>query len=209
MFGHPNEANATIDAMTVWFTADLHLGHHNIIEYSGRPFANADSMNRALVEGWNENVDAADDVWVLGDFALGKIADTLPMVAELNGRKILLTGNHDRCWARHRGATSWTERYIEAGFDEVHQGSVRLRIGARSVTACHFPYLGDSHDNDRFNEHRPPDNGEWLLHGHVHDRWRQRGRMINVGVDAWGYRPVSEGVLNDLVSEGPADRHAA
>ena len=180
MCGRPDEADANIEVMTVWFTADLHLGHANIIDYSNRPFADADSMNRALVEGWNETVDAGDDVWVLGDFALGKIADTLPMVAELRGRKILLAGNHDRCRAGHRGATTWTERYIDAGFAEVHQGTVQLRIGARSVSACHFPYRGDSHDNDRFSEHRPADNGDWLLHGHVHDRWRQRGRMINV-----------------------------
>jgi len=206
---HPNAADASIGGMTVWFTADLHLGHANIIDYSDRPFADADCMNRALVEGWNETVDAGDDVWVLGDFALGKIADTLPMVAELRGRKILLAGNHDRCWAGHRGPATWTERYIAAGFAEVHQGTVRLRIGERSVGACHFPYQGDSHDNDRFSEYRPADNGNWLLHGHVHDLWRQRGRMINVGVDAWGYRPVSEAVLSDLVSQGPADRHAA
>jgi calcineurin-like phosphoesterase family protein len=205
---HQNEADASIEVMTMWFTADLHLGHDNIIDYSHRPFADADSMNRALVERWNETVDAGDDVWVLGDFALGKIADTLQMVADLSGRKILLAGNHDRCWAHHRGATTWAERYIEAGFAEIHHSTVRLRIGKTSVTASHFPYRGDSHDRDRFNEHRPADKGEWLLHGHVHDRWRQRGRMINVGVDAWGYRPVSEAVLSDLVSAGP-DRHAA
>jgi calcineurin-like phosphoesterase family protein len=193
--------------MARWFTADLHLGHANIIDYSHRPFTDVYSINRALVERWNETVDVGDDIWVLGDFALGKIADTLPMVAELSGRKILVTGNHDRCWARHRGATTWTERFIEAGFDEVHQGVVQLRIGTRSVIAGHFPYRGDSHDNDRFGDQRPADNGDWLLHGHVHDQWRQRGRMINVGVDAWGYRPVSEAVLSGLLSAGPADRH--
>jgi calcineurin-like phosphoesterase family protein len=33
--------------MSRWFTADLHLGHSNIIEYSGRPFDSVDAMNRA------------------------------------------------------------------------------------------------------------------------------------------------------------------
>jgi calcineurin-like phosphoesterase family protein len=194
--------------MTVWFTADLHLGHTNIIDYSHRPFRDADSMNRALIEGWNETVDPGDEVWVLGDFAMGKIADTLPVVAELHGRKILLAGNHDRCWTHHRRGSGWTERYIEAGFGEIRQGTVRLGIGSRSVTACHFPYQGDSHDKDRFSEHRPADKGQWLLHGHVHDKWRQRGRMINVGVDAWKYRPVSEATLADLISKGPVDAAA-
>lgn len=57
--------------MTTWFTADLHLGHRNIIDYCGRPFGDAVAMNRALVDGWNNVVAEDDDVWVLGDFALG------------------------------------------------------------------------------------------------------------------------------------------
>lgn len=36
--------------MTTWFTSDLHFGHANIIEYSGRPFPDLDHMNRALIE---------------------------------------------------------------------------------------------------------------------------------------------------------------
>ena len=49
------------------------------------------------------------------------------------------------------------------------------------------------------------DDGAWLLCGHVHESWRQRGRMINVGVDAWGGRPVSEEALYELIDSGPAD----
>ena len=74
------------------------------------------------------------------------------------------------------------------------------------LLACHFPYRGDSHDHDRFVDDRPADRGRWLLHGHVHDRWLQRGRMINVGVDAWGYRPVSETELASIIDAGEIDR---
>ena len=56
-------------------------------------------MNKALIERWNDSVHPDDTVWVLGDVALGRIDETLPLVTELNGRKLLLTGNHDRCWA--------------------------------------------------------------------------------------------------------------
>ena len=54
------------------------------------------------------------------------------------------------------------------------QGTTTLRIGRTNVGPCHFPYVGDSGDRDRYVEHRPPDRGEWLLHGHVHDKWAQR-----------------------------------
>jgi calcineurin-like phosphoesterase family protein len=193
-------------AMTTWFTSDLHLGHANIIRYSGRPFVDVDEMHKALTDRWNANVQPDDTVWVLGDVALGRIDDVLPMVGALHGRKHLLAGNHDRCWAGHGSrADGWTERYLQAGFAEVHQGKTRVPVCGRSLLACHFPYRGDSHDRDRYVEERPTDSGEWLLHGHVHERWRQRGRMINVGVDAWHQQPVSEHELNALIEAGVAD----
>jgi calcineurin-like phosphoesterase family protein len=37
------------DPMTVYFTADHHLGHENIIKYCGRPSASAGEMNAVLV----------------------------------------------------------------------------------------------------------------------------------------------------------------
>jgi calcineurin-like phosphoesterase family protein len=194
-------------AVTTWFTADLHLGHHNIIDYCNRPFHDVHAMNDALVENWNEAVAPGDTVWVVGDFALGKIADTLPLVSKLHGRKILVAGNHDRCWAGHgRRADGWTEQYLDAGFDEIVQGSTRLDIGGVAVVVCHFPYRGDSQDRDRYVEHRPIDKGDWLLHGHVHDRWAQHGRMINVGVDARSFRPIDSEAVEAIIREGPAEQ---
>jgi calcineurin-like phosphoesterase family protein len=73
-------------------------------------------------------------------------------------------------------------------------------LSGRSVLACHFPYRGDSHDRDRYLAHRPVDRGAWLLHGHVHDKWKVSERMINVGADVWEYRPVAEIELVDLMT---------
>lgn len=193
--------------MATWFTADLHLGHRNIISYCDRPFESVGAMNHAIIARWNEVVDDEDTVWVLGDFALGTIAETLPLAGELRGQLILLTGNHDRCWAGHgRRAVGWTDRYLEAGFAEVRHGTTTIDIGGSEVRLCHFPYRGDSHDRDRYVEHRPEDDGSWLLHGHVHDRWGQDGRMINVGVDTTGFRPISEAEITALIASGPARR---
>lgn len=193
--------------MSTWFTGDLHLGHQNIIKYCGRPFADVDSMNRALIDNWNDTVTDDDTVYVVGDYALGKIADTLPLAAELRGHKILVAGNHDRCWLGNgRRAEGWTERYLDAGFEQVIQGPTRVEIGDRTVLVCHFPYRGDSQSHDRFVDHRPVDRGAWLLHGHVHEKWAQHGRMINVGVDANQFRPVSLATIADLIAAGPQNR---
>ena len=186
--------------MARYFTADLHLGHRNIIGYCSRPFRDVEEMNDALIGRWNDVVGADDEVVVLGDFALGRIAETLPLTLRLNGRKVLLAGNHDRCWAgHHRGAERAEAQYLAAGFDEIWQGSVLLDVAGVQVGACHFPYVGDSHDEDRYLLHRPVDEGAWLLHGHVHERWRVRDRMINVGVDVWDYAPVAETTVAELI----------
>ena len=190
-----------------WFTADLHLGHENISAYCGRPYYSADAMNRDLVRLWNEVVEPDDEVVILGDLAMGRISETLPLVERLAGRKTLLPGNHDRCWPGHRrrkdDPARWLREYEAVGLQIVY--ALSTTVGAKAVRASHFPYSGDSQSEDRFAEHRLVDSGAWLLHGHVHDAWRQRGLQINVGVDAWAGRPVSEHELEALIHEGPRD----
>lgn len=191
-----------------WFTADLHFGHENIIRYCNRPFASTDEMNDALVANWNDRVAPGDEVWVLGDVAMGPIEVSLGHVARLAGHKSLLAGNHDRCWAgNERRQRDWVGRYEEAGFEQVLQGTVTTNIAGQTVLAGHFPYEGDSHDEDRFVGWRPVDEGAWLLHGHVHTTWRVRGRQINVGTDVWGYAPVDEPTLAAIIDgTDPSDR---
>jgi calcineurin-like phosphoesterase family protein len=205
----------------LWFTADFHFGHKNICQYADRPFPHGEdgvpAMNAALVEAFNARVADSDDVWVLGDVALGRLDASLATVGLLNGRKVLVAGNHDRCWPGHgRRAAGWEERYLAAGFARVLPGSAlagqpaSLVLGGHQVLASHFPYAGggDSHGPDRFAQHRLLDAGHWLLCGHVHRAWRQRGRTINVGVDVWGGAPVSEAQLVELIRAGPQDRSA-
>lgn len=74
-----------------------------------------------------------------------------------------------------------------------------LSVGGRKVLVCHLPYRGDSKDTDRYLAFRPIDEGKWLLCGHIHEKWRQQQRMINVGVDVWDFAPVSEETLVELM----------
>ena len=188
-----------------WFTSDLHLGHENIIRYCHRPFVDVATMNTELINRWNERVDSDDEVLVLGDFALGAIVEGLAAVTRLHGRKVLVTGNHDRCWpAQPRHPSEWEQRYRDAGFADVIHGTVDVDLGRHRVLAGHFPYVGDSHDEDRFTRFRPRDDGKWLLHGHVHTRWQVNDRQINVGVDVWDYRPVSAETLEAIIDDASA-----
>lgn len=178
--------------MTTWFTADLHFGHRNIIDYCDRPFDDVDQMNETIVDNWNETVAHDDTVWVLGDVAMGNFDDSIALVGRLAGHKILVAGNHDRCWFGHgERSEEWAPRYMDAGFEQIVQGTTHVDVGDHRVLVCHFPYEGDSQDEERYVEHRPVDEGEWLIHGHVHGEWATNGRMINVGVDVRDHRPIS------------------
>jgi hypothetical protein len=50
--------------MTVYYTADQHFGHENIIQYSGRPFHYVNEMKSALVANWNAVVQPGDTAHV-------------------------------------------------------------------------------------------------------------------------------------------------
>jgi calcineurin-like phosphoesterase family protein len=191
----------------LWLTSDLHFGHVNIIRYTHRPYPSVEAMNEGMIRAWNDVVRPSDTVWVLGDVCMGTLAETLPLVGRLHGTLHLLCGNHDRPFHGHSGSRQeWERRYRDVGFASIHHGVIELDIGmAAPVRACHFPYYGDSHDDDRFPDQRPIDDGRPLVHGHTHGAWRQHDLMVDVGVDAWGGVPVAASVVAELLTEGPAD----
>lgn len=84
------------DADNLFFTADNHLCHENIITYCNRPFKDAHHMNEVLIKNWNEVVPEDADVIIGGDFIhTGQIDSVRRIVNSLNGRKSLIYGNHD------------------------------------------------------------------------------------------------------------------
>lgn len=95
--------------MTTFFIADTHFGEDNIRRYENRPFSSSKEMDEALILNWNSAVSENDEVFMLGDFgADGRENDVL---SRLNGRKLLLKGNHD---------IKNNDFYRKAGFDEVY-----------------------------------------------------------------------------------------
>lgn len=202
-----------------YFTSDTHYGHRNIISFCGRPYAGAGHMNADLVNRAARLAGPGDELWHLGDVALGHLDSTLTHLARIPADVTLVCGNHDRC---HPSGGARGQR-----FEQVHRDRCRLSALVLTNTALelssgvtasvsHFPYadpaLGGQENRhghiiaDRFARWRPAGDGAWLLCGHVHGSWRQRGRMINVGVDAWGGSPVSEAAIAALIEAGPADR---
>ena len=54
----------------IYFTADTHFDHANIIRFCNRPFATVEEMNETLITNWNRKVHANDTVFIIGDMLI-------------------------------------------------------------------------------------------------------------------------------------------
>lgn len=78
-----------------YVTSDTHFSHARISELAARPFGSVSEMDAEMIRRWNGTIAPTDVVLHLGDLALGPIAESLALTAQLNGRKFLVPGNHD------------------------------------------------------------------------------------------------------------------
>lgn len=87
--------------MSLYAMSDLHLSF-----YKEKPMDIFDSVwknhPQKILENWNSTVSQNDTVLVPGDVSWGKnLQEAIPdlnFIDNLNGKKILLTGNHDYYW---------------------------------------------------------------------------------------------------------------
>lgn len=176
------------------FYSDPHFGHHNILEYSNRPFSDTKEMEEVFIERYNAHVSENDVVLWCGDCSY-RLQELPEILSRMNGRKILIRGNHDKA----------SGYMAKLGFDLVMDELV-LHIGNRTCRVSHYPYAGTSYirgkKDERYLDRRPQrQKGEVLIHGHTHSGKQRDGNMIHVGVDAWDYRPASFAEVAALVAE--------
>ena len=79
--------------------SDTHFGHAGVCRFTRddgsklRPWDDVDEMDQALIDNWNDVVSPTDKVYHLGDVAIPRRG--LKCLEKLNGRKVLIKGNHD------------------------------------------------------------------------------------------------------------------
>ena len=128
--------------MTRWFVSDLHFGHRNVISYCKRPFNSVEEMDVNIIKQWNSQVRSDDVVYFLGDFGISKrkcLDESL--VGSLNGKKIMILGNHDYGFSRlqtGRNVDHITNSLIQAGWDGVSIYSELTLKNGQSVTLTHL-----------------------------------------------------------------------
>lgn len=165
----------------IYYTSDLHLGHYNIIRLCGRPYLTLDMMNEDLIVNWNLKVKDTDTVYILGDmfFKYEDIEVVKTILKKLNGKKILIKGNHDNFLNQIR----WQD-YFSAVKD-----IMKIEDDGRAVILCHYPI----EEWDGFFR------GSYHLYGHVHNNdngLRKIKKRYNVGVDVNDFEPKT---LDELI----------
>lgn len=160
----------------VYFTSDLHIGHHRILElYQWRPFSqerDIQAHDNKLIELWNSIISKHDIVYLLGDLSLRSVNETRRILERLNGRIYLCPGNHDSSLKSLSNYFVKVEQIMAVKFKkEIYQ----FLPSDIEFVLCHYPlaeWAGMHH-------------GVFHLHGHCHGKCETRdSRRMDVGIDS-------------------------
>ena len=129
----------------IYFTSDLHFGHTNILEYEKRDVAlgvvKVEDHDNKLIENWNKVVTDKDLVFILGDIGFYTPTKLNKIIKQLNGDKILITGNHDRDYVKSKTIDKTLFKNI--------QDYMEINYKGYNICLMHYPILSF---NGMYNE---------------------------------------------------------
>lgn len=202
----------TDKSWTTYFISDTHFGHKNVINFCDRPFHDEFYMKEKLIENINKVVKEKDLLIWGGDIFFYHSKDEMKETMDRINckRNILVKGNHD-----HK------PRIMMNGGFELCVDEMVMTMAGEKVHFSHYPFrmpewkykyivkknkflkklTGKNRRiyPQRYHNKRPINKGQFLIHGHTHDKIRCRGRQIHIGVDAWGFRPVNMQEICNLI----------
>jgi len=159
----------------IYFTADQHAFHKNIIEFDNLPFKSLEDYRRCIISEWNSKINSDDEVYILGDFAVGGTNGQIyDFLNRLNGKKYLIEGNHD-----HRTLTKCA--YLRNSFEWIKFHHV-FDYGKQRFHLYHCPIESWFNMGPMKSIH---------LHGHSHGKSRKVERRMDVGFKACNFKIYS------------------
>lgn len=178
-----------------YFTGDEHYGHDarfgkgGIIYWAERPYKNIDTMANSIIRRNNEIVQDDDEVYHLGDifwYGPERKGSTIQIMKRLKGIHHLILGNHDKLKPFD---------YIDIGFTSVHT-SLLIEIQGLYFVLAHDPSVYIALPKNTY-----------LLCAHIHTlfKYLPEKNVLNVGVDVWDFRPVSEDQILETMFKGVAN----
>lgn len=195
----------------IGFSSDLHLFHHNIIQYSNRPFKDIMEMNEAIRDNHNRIFGKRDIIFNLGDAIviprykhnLSYINSIEGLLKSFHGEIYYIPGNHERqldyiarCWKV---------------LPQLYEISVYEPDGKRqNIVMCHYAMRVWNRSH----------HGSWHLFGHSHGDLcndlnipmvaHETSLSMDVGIDCNNYKPfLYEDIKNHMLTKKfkPVDHH--
>lgn len=165
-----------------FFISDPHFGHERMLAYENRPFNNIKELDETLIKNWNKVIKNEYQVFVLGDISFYGKDKTKEIIQQLNGRKFLILGNHDRSHS--------TKYWKEVGFEDVSKYPILFE---NWFILSHEPRYEIADKKLYYN-----------IHGHLHSHGSayQPEIFYNVCVERNNYTPVDFEVIKNKLYEG-------
>lgn len=160
----------------VFLISDTHFGHEKIYSFLNsdgskvRPFSGAEEADELMVQRWNDRVKGGDKIYHLGDVAIPRKG--LQLLERLNGRKILIKGNHDIF--KPQDYLKWFK-------------DIRAYHILDGMIVSHAPLHPSQLYRFGIN-----------VHGHMHSNKLEDSRYINICVEHTNYAPIA---LEDVRSQ--------
>jgi calcineurin-like phosphoesterase family protein len=175
----------------VFLIADLHFGDSDMVTILDgntnplRAFKSIQDHDEALIENWNKVVThPSDKVYVLGDVAQNR--KDIENFGKLNGKKILIKGNHD----------IYEMKEYAKYFKDI-RATHRLENG---ILMSHIPVHPDTFGKAH----------KMNVHGHIHERRVMEFKPDNLGYtidpryfcvscEHINYTPIELGTIESLI----------
>ena len=163
----------------IYYISDTHFGHEDCLKHDNRPFKDTKEMEQVLINNWNNKVTNEDDVYILGDFCYRSGKSSSYYLKQLNGKKHLIEGNHDKATLKNKQALDLLESV---------EHLTMITDKDKSVVLCHYPlteWAGDHY-------------GVIHVYGHIHanksdtyEFMSRKENAYNAGCMINNYEPVT------------------
>jgi calcineurin-like phosphoesterase family protein len=170
----------------IYYTSDWHLGDDrlgidNKPNVFFRPFSSVEENNTTIMKNLFKEFKDGDTLWHLGDVIVKDIEGSEAHLQQMrsmypNSQFNLVLGNYDT------DKVNILSKY----FNSIHED-----FNLVSFSNDLLIYL--NHYPSKCKEKVDPESSEYsfAITGHIHSLWKVQRKIINVGVDAWHFKPVS------------------
>lgn len=170
----------------IYFTSDWHIGHDKDFIFKARGFNSIEEHDTAILLHCNEIVGPEDELYILGDLAMGGDEKEWNRVYnQLVCQNVhYIQGNHD--------TDRKMDLYDGYGFN-FHGYADMIKYQKKAFYLSHYPTMVGNKGDKKFL---------WNLSGHTHSKNKfeySQYRIYNVAVDAHNCYPVSiESIIKDI-----------